>query len=267
MRGRPIPLVLAIAAIVAGGWLAASVAGPARAQETTATLAFAPSPAPLPAGGEATYVLGITGAQRLFGADIEIAFDPAAVSVVDADPAKEGTQVAILPFLDASFVVFNVADNTAGKIRVTYTQVAPKPAANGDGGLISLQLKAKAGGDPKLRVSAALLAREDGSPQPVTLPGTTATPVAPSRSPAPNPTEIPTPTKAAGAATQVATAAGQTVGGTPTQVIIPSGPGAEPDDDSSTNWTLPLVLGGVAVAAIAAVVVGRRYLNRNGETE
>lgn len=265
MRGRPIPLVLAIAAIVAGGWLATSGAGPARAQETPATLAFAPSPAPLPAGGEATYVLGITGAQRLFGADIEIDFDPAAVSVVDADPVKEGTQVNILPFLDAGFVVFNVADNTAGKIRVTYTQVAPKAAANGDGGLISLQLKAKAGGDPKLRVSAALLARQDGSPQPVTLGASGATPAPPSASLAPNPTVIPTAATTA-AAPSVASGA-TTASAAGTAAIAPSGPGPAPADDSSTNWTLPLVLGGVAVAAIAAVVVGRRYLNRNGETQ
>lgn len=266
LRGRRV--IIFFAALTLAALAVAPGRAPARAQEAPATLSFAPIPSPLAAGEQATYVLGIAGAQRLFGADIEITFDPAVVSVVDADPAKEGVQATILPFLDPGFVVFNVADNAAGKVRLTYTQVAPKPAANGNGGLISLQLKATGGGDPKLRVSAALLAREDGSPQPVTLPSTGATPVAPSRSPAPNPTEIPAPTRAAGATAAATAAVSGTAGATNTVlVIVPSGPGATPDDDSSTNWTLPLVLGGVVVAAVAAVVVGRRYLKRNGETE
>lgn len=262
MPGRTHVALLTLAAVAVGVFAFARLASLSRAQETSATLAFAPSPAALPAGQQATYVLGIAGAQRLFGADLEVSFDPAVVSIVDADPAKDGIQVTILPFLDPGFVVFNVADNSVGRIRVTYTQVAPKLAANGNGGLISIDLKATAGGDPKLRVSAALLAREDGSPQPVTLPSTGTTPVVPSSSPAPNPTEIPTPTRTA------TSLAGGTAAATVTPAIIPPSPGPEPGDDSSTNWTLPLVLGGVAVVAIAAaVVVGRRYLKRNGETE
>lgn len=265
MPGRTHVVFFALAVFTA--CVFASRAGVSQAQESPATLSFAPPPATLAAGEQATYVLGIAGAQRLFGADIDVTFDPAVASVVDADPTKEGVQVTILPFLDPGFVVFNVADNGIGRIRVTYTQVAPKAAANGNGGLISFDLKATAGGDPKLRVSAALLAREDGSPQPVTLPFTGTTPVAPSASPAPNPTEIPTPTSRGGASPAATGKPPETIAAAGTQVITPSGPGADPDDDSSTNWTLPLVLGGVAVAAIAAVVVGRRYLKRNGETE
>jgi hypothetical protein len=266
LPGRTNVVLVALAALAVGVFAFAGSAKLSLAQEAPATLSFAPPPATLPSGQQATYVLGIAGAQRLFGADIEVSFDPAVASVVDADPAREGVQVTILPFLDPGFVVFNVADNAAGKVRVTYTQVAPKAAANGNGSLISIDLKATGGGDPKLRVSAALLAREDGLPQPVTLPSTGVTPVAPSASPAPNPTEIPTPARPSTALAGGTVASTQAVA-TLTPAIIPSGPGAEPDDDASTNWTLALVLGGVAVAALAAVVVGRRYLKRNGETE
>ena len=108
----------------------------------------------------------INATTQQIGADIEISFDPKAVAIVDADPAKEGVQVRIGPFLDPGFVVYNVADNAAGKLRVTFTQVAPRPAANGNGGILSFDLKATGGGAPALKVSAALLARNDGSPQP-----------------------------------------------------------------------------------------------------
>ncbi|MBK9610645.1 cohesin domain-containing protein [Candidatus Amarobacter glycogenicus] len=185
----------------AGAILALSGLGAVSAQQDVpATLAFSPVPAPIEAGQQATYVLGIANATRLFGADIEISFDPKAVAIVDADPAKEGVQVRIGPFLDPGFVVYNVADNAAGKLRVTFTQVAPRPAANGNGGILSFDLKATGGGDPALKVSAALLARNDGSPQPVSLPSTGVTPAAPQGSPVPNPTQIPGPTTAAATA-------------------------------------------------------------------
>lgn len=241
------------------------------AQETPATLSFSPPPESIRPGEQAAYVLGIAGAKSLFGADIEVSYDPAAVAIVDADPAKEGVQVRIGPFLDAGFVVYNVADNAAGKLRVTFTQVAPKAPADGNGGLISFDLKATGGGDPKLKVTAALLARNDGSPQPVTLPSTGATPVQPQGSPAANPTEIPTasgnsPSSQAGTTTPLAQQ-GTTVAvkATPGEAIT-SAPAPDNDGDS-TNWTPAWIAAGVAAVVVVAAVAGWRYKQRNGETK
>lgn len=256
-------------AVSAGAILALSGLGAVSAQQDVpATLAFSPVPAPIEAGQQATYVLGIANATRLFGADIEISFDPKAVAIVDADPAKEGVQVRIGPFLDPGFVVYNVADNAAGKLRVTFTQVAPRPAANGNGGILSFDLKATGGGAPALKVSAALLARNDGSPQPVSLPSTGVTPAAPQGSPVPNPTQIPGPTTAAATAvpagttavSQVGTAAATTTHGE----VISSAP---PPDGDSSNWTVAGVVGGAFVLLIAAAVLGRKYLKHIGATK
>ena len=115
-------------------------------QEDTATLAFSPQPpSSIAAGQHATYVLGIANATRLFGADIEISFDPKAVAITDADPAKDGVQVVPGSFLDPGFVVYNLADNTTGKLRVTFTQVAPTSPATGSGALLSFELTAVGG--------------------------------------------------------------------------------------------------------------------------
>ncbi|MBK7327911.1 MAG: hypothetical protein IPI85_02095 [Dehalococcoidia bacterium] len=65
---------------------------------------FLPSP-PIDAGQQATYVLGIANATRPVRRRHRDFFDPKAVAIVDADPAKEGVQVRIGPFLDPGFVV------------------------------------------------------------------------------------------------------------------------------------------------------------------
>ena len=263
--------------VVAGLAMASVVLGDSVAvgQEDTATLAFSPPPSSIAAGQHATYVLGIANATRLFGADIELSFDPKAVAITDADPSKDGVQVNLGPFLDPGFVVYNLADNTTGKLRVTFTQVAPTSPATGSGALLSFELTAVGGGDPQLKITAALLARDDGTAQPVTIPvAGNSTPVPPSGSPAPNPTEIPSVTRAApgtaiaASTTATATSSGLTVrasDSTPgADVEVTSDPDTATSDNSSAWWW---VLLGAGVLTGAAVVVGRKYLKRNGESE
>ena len=246
----------------------ATDAGNAR-QAGQATLAFAPEPAAVPAAQQATYVLGVAGAERLFGADIEITFDPKTVEVVDADPAKEGVQVQIGPFLDPGFVVYNVADNTTGKLRVAFTQVAPKAPASGAGALLTIDLRATGGGNPGLRVSAALLARDDGTSQPVTIPALgAATPAAPQGSPVANPTQLPTETPAATATAIAAetTTVRELPGTTPATIRPADSTQADETEDDSTNW-LPIALVALAVLVVGGAAFGlsRRKNNSNGE--
>lgn len=236
-----------------------------RAEDPAASLTITPSPAPMRDGEQAAYTVAISGAERLFGVDMELTFDPSVAAVLDADPSRDGVQVKILPFVDPGFVVFNVVDNAKGRVRVTYTQVAPKPAATGSGPLISFDLKALKPADPHLRISAALLAREDGLPQPVTLPGNAATPPPPAASPAPNPTEIPAPTASPGTAvrlTPIHTPSGAS--GSPALAGAERAPQAESGDEG-TSWPLVAVGGAGIIAVIAAVAAGRRYLKRNGD--
>ncbi|MGE3075191.1 MAG: hypothetical protein AB7N24_15660 [Dehalococcoidia bacterium] len=259
---------LAMASVVFGG-------STAKGQDGTATLAFSPPPGAIGAGQHATYVLGIANATRLFGADIEISFDPKAVAIVDADPAKDGVQVKLGPFLDPGFVVYNLADNTTGKLRVTFTQVAPTAPATGSGALLSFEINAVAGGDPGLKVAAALLARDDGTEQPVTIPVSGGEkPAQPQGSPAPNPTQIPAASETASTSPTVppgspAAATGTALlltESTPSQNVGGvSGTGGKPPEDSNDSrlwWGLL----GAGVVTGGAVVVGRKYLKRNGET-
>lgn len=237
-------------------------------QSGEATLAFAPEPGQMGAGETATFALGAAGVSSLYGADIELQFDPAVAEVVDADAAREGVQVGFGQLLEPGFVVYNVADNSTGRARVTYTQVAPKAAANGAGQLLVIELRAKAAGDPRLRVTAALLARQDGSAQPVTVPAASqATPPAPQGSPVPNPTQLPTETPTAVGATASTTpvsAETRPPGSTTPRAI---GPAAAQDNEDGDG--LPATLIVVAALALAAAGGGAfalfRKTSRNGD--
>jgi minor extracellular serine protease Vpr len=83
----------------------------------------------------------------LYGFETTIRFDPAILEVVDADGSKPGVQVNRGAWLPGSaHIVINNADNGAGRIDYAATLVAPAPALNGSGNLVSIPFRAKAVG-------------------------------------------------------------------------------------------------------------------------
>jgi hypothetical protein len=69
----------------------------------------------------------------LYGAAIELAFDPAVVEVVDADPGTAGIQIAPGTCPSPDFVVQNSADNSTGAILYDVRSLSPSPPCSGDG--------------------------------------------------------------------------------------------------------------------------------------
>ena len=63
------------------------------------------------AGQTAPLSVAVTDVQDLYGMELHLRFDPAVVQVADADPGKDGIQVAAGDFLSADFVAQNQADN------------------------------------------------------------------------------------------------------------------------------------------------------------
>src|SRR3990172_4702348 len=84
----------------------------------------------------------------LYGYDIALAFDPAAVEVVDADPAAEGVQAQLGGFLDLGFVLRNEADNAAGTVEVALTQLNPSAPKQGSGTLFVVTVRGRRAGAP-----------------------------------------------------------------------------------------------------------------------
>ena len=99
---------------------------------------------------------------ELNAVDIKVAFDPAVLEVVDADPARPGIQVQDGGFLSPDFVVSREADNVAGTLEYAVTQVSGSPVS-GSGVLFTILFRAKStAADTALTFTQTDLADPDG---------------------------------------------------------------------------------------------------------
>ena len=122
------------------------------------------------AGQTAPLSVAVTDVQDLYGLELHLRFDPAVVQVADADPGKDGIQVAAGDFLSADFVAQNQADNQAGSIDYAVTQVNPNEPRSGSGTLLVIRFQGgAAGGASPLEVTNGLLTTRDGDLIPVTF--------------------------------------------------------------------------------------------------
>jgi hypothetical protein len=85
--------------------------------------------------------LEIRNVQELYALDLSIKFDPAILTVEDADPSSSGVQVALGQFLDPGMVLFNTVDNQKGAIHFVMTQINPSEPKSGSGNLLVIYFK------------------------------------------------------------------------------------------------------------------------------
>jgi len=105
--------------------------------------------------GEATTVdILVENVFDLYGAEIELEFEPTILQVLDANSGVDGVQISPGNFLSSDFVVRNEADNALGRVIYVVVQVDPAPPANGNGVLASFTVQAVALGESDLIFSA-----------------------------------------------------------------------------------------------------------------
>ena len=125
----------------------------------------------LPVGGTTTVRLYVEDVQGLYGADVQLTFDPAILEVVDADPATAGVQIEPLDtFLKPDFLLRRRACNTvgtncpeAGTIWYAATQVNPSEPVDGSGALARITFKRLQPGDAALAVTHHELVKRTGA--------------------------------------------------------------------------------------------------------
>jgi LysM repeat protein len=149
---------------------------------------------------------------NLYGYQVAIVFNPTVLEVVDADAAKPGIQVALGSFVKPDFVQQNSADNSVGAIICVVTQIAPTPAVNGTGDLLTISFRGKAQGISTVFFTDTTLARGDGTEIPATQESAQIIVGAVTQ---PTPTNTPTPT-----GTFVVPTSTPVIGPTPGQTII-----------------------------------------------
>lgn len=168
----------------------------ALAQDAPVIVRVNPSVARVVAGQEVELSIEIAEARELYGADVSLAFDPAVVEVVDADPSLGDVQMAQGTFFDTGFVLRNAADNAAGTMQFAMTQLNPSTAKSGSGALFVVRLRGKVNGQSSpLTITGAEVAQRDGSKLPVSTINGQVQVVA---SVTPGPTATSVPTQAAG---------------------------------------------------------------------
>lgn len=77
----------------------------------------------------------------LYGIDLLLEFDPQALEVIDMDADLDGVQVQLGTLLDPGFVIVNIADNQAGRLRFAMTQLNPSTPKSGTGSLMVVRFK------------------------------------------------------------------------------------------------------------------------------
>ncbi len=100
---------------------------------------------PVPLQDEKQIVVDVIVADvaDLYGAELQLSYNPAQLRVDDANPRLEGTQIAPGPFLaaDERFVVTNKVDADKGLVTFVVTLLNPAPAVSGSGVLATVAFR------------------------------------------------------------------------------------------------------------------------------
>ncbi len=132
--------------------------------ESGGRLRPAASDSNLVVGREVTVDVLVEDAPLIYGVDVQVAFDPNLLEVVDADESQDGVQFEPGDFLDPeqSFVLQNHASNETGTIDYALALFNPAPPVQGDGLLARITFRAKATGQTTISIAEGLFGTQTG---------------------------------------------------------------------------------------------------------
>ncbi|HOU24760.1 MAG TPA: cohesin domain-containing protein, partial [Anaerolineae bacterium] len=160
--------------------------------QSAALVHLVPAAATVGEGTTTAIQMRIENVEGLYGLDIRLKFDPAAVQVVDADASSEGLQTRGGDLLKPDFVVRNLADNEAGTVWFALTQLNPSEAVTGSGVVFTVTFRGVvAGASSPLSITYQKLASRSGDLIPASVEDGEIRVVAAQEAP-PTPTVVPT---------------------------------------------------------------------------
>jgi LysM repeat protein len=156
-------------------------------------------------GATTTVDVRIENVANLYGAEVQLVFNPALLEVVDTDTSREGVQIQPGSLLSPDFMAKNNADQTTGRIVFAVAQMPPHEPVNGSGILATITFRGKAAGTSEINFSTtqptppAILSNRDGMPISASTQGgsikvTGGPTLTPTATPKPTTTATPTPT-------------------------------------------------------------------------
>jgi hypothetical protein len=152
---RFLPVFLLISA-----WFLRPPAAIAEQSSAGALVRVAPASGSFAVGEEIEVEVWIDNVQDLYGADVQLAFDPAVLKVLDADPATGGVQVAPRDdLLSPDWVLKKEANNKQGTVWYALTQLNPSEPANGSGALFAFTFQVIGPGEAAITIEQQLSTR------------------------------------------------------------------------------------------------------------
>jgi LysM repeat protein len=139
---------------------------PAVSAQTDTVVSVQPPARQVDVGAPTVVEIRVDNVANLYGAEIQVQFDPNFVQVLDTSPNVPGNQIEPGDFLSPDLIGSNQADNTTGNISYAVTQVAPTPAANGSGSLAVITFQARAIGVSQLTFNVLKLSDPNGQALP-----------------------------------------------------------------------------------------------------
>ena len=125
---------------------------------------FAPAEITVPAHSSFAVEIPIDDVEALYGAEVQVVFDPAQVEVEDADPDWPGIQIELGPLFDPEnrSIALNRVDNEVGRIDIALTLLNPAPPINGGGILARIPFRCLEEGASELAFASITLSDRDG---------------------------------------------------------------------------------------------------------
>jgi len=134
-------------------------------QALTTLVTIHPATATLDQGDTLTVEVWIENVVDLYGADVQLQFDPTAFEVQDANSSLPGVQITLRSdLLQPGLVIHKEADTLAGTIWYANSQTTPALPVSGSGAIFEFDLLALKSGVFALDISSCQLSTKDGEP-------------------------------------------------------------------------------------------------------
>lgn len=131
------------------------------AQSDNATLQFDPMTMGLKPGSKDTISITTDNVRDLYAMEFHLSFNPQLIEVVDADPSKDGVQIASADVWKEGFIAINKVDNIAGKIDFAVTLLNPAQPIAGKQTVAAIMFNAKNDGISQINIDSAILTTRD----------------------------------------------------------------------------------------------------------
>ncbi|MBN1890679.1 MAG: LysM peptidoglycan-binding domain-containing protein [Thermoflexales bacterium] len=138
------------AGVIVAAIVISLIGGPQLAHASYTFVRTDPQALTVAVGQVASVYIRIDNVTNLAGVELHMTYNPAVMSIQDADPSQPGIQIAAGSLLRPDFIAQNSVDPVYGRIDFSVMQLPPSSAVSGSGVLATISFYATAAGSSPL---------------------------------------------------------------------------------------------------------------------